>query len=61
MPLVVPSLINFSALIPWPWPKDIDWYLLPIPIYYAHLRKSATGSEPGESTNIKEVVMEESL
>jgi hypothetical protein len=35
--------------------------LFPIPDYYANLRKSATGSEPGDNTNIRGVCMVESL
>jgi len=52
-------LINFSALGPIPYPKDIELISF-ISISSANLLKSATGSDPEDNTNIKGAFIEES-
>ena len=55
------SFTILEAFLPWPWPKEIDSILLPIPDSSAKRRKSATGSEPADNTKIRGVWMLESL
>lgn len=60
-PFDIISRIIRSAFGPYPWPSDIESTLLDIFCSSANLRKSATGSEPADSTNIKGVIGLESL
>lgn len=60
-PLVAASLIMFSAFLSCPLPSEIESNFLDIFISSANLKKSATGSDPADNTNIKGVVTEESL
>jgi len=55
------SLIRFSAFLPCPRPRLILSSFFDMFISSANLRKSATGSEPADSTKISGIVIEESL
>lgn len=59
VPFSYPDFTNYCAFGPCPCPRDIDYDLLSISL--ANLIKSVTGSEPGESKNIKGVRLVESL
>lgn len=55
------SLISFSALGPYPYPREILSIFLLIPMSSAHFRKSESGSEPADKTKISGVMTDESL
>lgn len=55
------ALIIFSAFGPCPWPREIYSYLFNISFSSANFKKSATGSEPADNTNIRGVYIVESL
>lgn len=60
-PLEQDSSTSAFAFLPCPCPKDIDRYLSPIPIYEENFKKSATGSEPADSTKMSGLTIDESL
>ena len=55
-PLLAFSLMQSLAFLSYPLPSDIASYFFDIFISSANLKKSATGSEPGERTKINGVV-----
>ena len=60
-PLEHDNYTNALAFFPWPWPKEIDRYRSPMPIYIENFKKSATGSEPADSTKMRGLTIDESL
>ena len=60
-PLEMASLINLSALGPYPYPSEIESHLLLIFYSSANFKKSATGSLPADNTKINGVTTVESL
>lgn len=58
-PLLSALLTNYWAFGPCPWPREIDYVFFYIS--FANLRKSVTGSEPGDKRKIKGVIPVESL
>lgn len=60
-PLLAFSLMQSLAFLSYPLPSDIASYFFDIFISSANLKKSATGSEPGERTKINGVVPDASL
>jgi len=60
-PLLAFSLMQSLAFLSCPLPNDIASYFFDIFLSSAKRKKSATGSDPGERTNISGVVPEASL